>query len=204
MDRTVLQEKYSQEIEIQLKCFYESLSEKEKRRYAALEIEKLGHGGQKYICGLLGCSPTTVRVGKEEMLHGSSTPEGRIRKPGGGKKKITEKIANIDELFLEIVKEHTAGSPMDEKVKWTNLGQKSISKAFDEKGYNVSEYIVKQLLKKHKYVKRKMQKTKTMKEAEQRNEQFENIKELREEYAQKKKPIISLDVKKRGNRQLLS
>lgn len=177
MDRTVLQAKYSQEIERQMKYFYESLSEKEKRRYAALEIEKLGHGGQKYICDLLGCSPTTVRVGKEEMLHGSSTPEGRIRKPGGGKKKITEKIANIDELFLEIVKEHTAGSPMDEKVKWTNLGQKAISKAFAEKGYNVSEYIVKQLLKKHTYVKRKMQKTKTMKETEQRNEQFENIKE---------------------------
>jgi Rhodopirellula transposase DDE domain len=204
MDKTVLQGKYPHEIERQMKCFYESLSEKEKRRYAALETEKLGHGGQKYICGLLGCSPTTVRVGKEEMLHGSSTPEGRIRKPGGGKKKITEKRANIDELFLEIVKENTAGSPMDERVKWTNLGQKAISKVFDEKGYNVSEHVVKQLLKKHKYVQRKMQKTKTMKEVDQRNEQFENSKELREKYTQKENPIISLDVKKRGNRQLLS
>jgi hypothetical protein len=204
MGKTVLQGKYPQEIERQMKCFYESLSEKEKRRYAALETEKLGHGGQKYICGLLECSPTTVRVGKEEMLHGSSTPEGRIRKPGGGKKKITEKIANIDELFLEIVKENTAGSPMDERVKWTNLGQKSISKAFDEKGYNVSEHVVKQLLKKHKYVQRKMQKTKTVKEVNQRNEQFENIKKLKGKYTQKENPIISLDVKKRGNRQLLS
>lgn len=204
MGERVLQGKYPHEIERQMKYFYKSLSEKEKRRYAALETEKLGHGGQKYICGLLGCSPTTVRVGKEEMLHGSSTPEGRIRKPGGGKKKITEKIANIDELFLEIVKENTAGSPMDERVKWTNLGQKAISKAFYEKGYNVSEHVVKQLLKKHTYVQRKMQKTKTMKEVDQRNEQFENIKELREKYTQKENPIISLDVKKRGNRQLLS
>ncbi len=187
-----------------MKSFYATLSEKEKRRYAALETEKLGHGGQKYICELLGCSPTTVRVGREELQHGSTTPEDRIRRPGGGKKRIMEKIAGIDELFLEIVKHYTAGSPVDEGVKWTNLGQKGISKKFEEKGYKVSEHVVKQLLKKHKYVQRKMRKTKTMKETEQRNEQFGNIKKLREEYAKKENPIISLDVKKRGNRQLLS
>ncbi len=108
-----------------------------------------------------------------------------------------EKIENIDEIFLEIVKDHTAGSPMDEAVKRMNLGQKAISRAFREKGYNISEHVVKQLLKKHKYVKRKMQKTKTVKEAEQRNEQFENIKERKEEYIEKGDPVISLDVKKK-------
>jgi len=29
--------------------FYNSLSEKDKRRYAAIEAKKLGHGGIKYI-----------------------------------------------------------------------------------------------------------------------------------------------------------
>ncbi len=85
---------------------------------------------------------------------------------------------------------------MDEEVKWTNLGRKGISKEFEKKGYKVSEHVVKQLLKKHKYVKRKMQKTKTVKEAVQRNEQFENIKELRERYTKEKNPIMSVDVKK--------
>jgi len=60
-----LQGKYSQEVEGQMKSFYETLSEKEKRRYAALEASKLGYGGQKYICTLLGCSPTAARVGRE-------------------------------------------------------------------------------------------------------------------------------------------
>ncbi len=86
---------------------------------------------------------------------------------------------------------------MDEEVKWTNLGLKAISKAFQEKGYNVSEHVVKQLLKKHKYVKRKMRKTKTVKEAEYRNEQFENIHDLRKEYTERGDPVISLDVKKK-------
>ncbi len=196
-------QKYSEEVEEQMITFYRNLSEKEKRRYAALETEKLGYGGQKYICGLLGCSPTTLRVGREELLHGSSTEDQSVRRPGGGRKKIREKIEGIDEEFLEIVGENTAGSPMNEEVKWTNLGLRGISKAFKEKGYEVSEHVVKQLLKKHKYGKRKMQKTKTVKEAEQRNEQFENIKELRERYTREENPIMSIDVKKRDDRYVL-
>jgi len=199
----VFRGKYSQEVEKQMKSFYETLSEKEKRSYAALEAGKLGHGGQNYICTLLGCSPTTLRVGREEIKHGSPIRKGRVRRDGGGRKKIMKKIENIDEIFLEIVKDHTAGSPMDEEVKWTNLGQKAISKAFQERGYKVSEHVVKQLLKKHKYVQRKMQKTKTVKEAEHRDEQFKNINKLQGEYMDRGDPVISLDVKKRGGRHLL-
>jgi hypothetical protein len=137
-------------------------------------------------------------VGREELSQVASTEDQRVRRPGGGRKKIREKIGEIDEVFLEIVRENTAGSPMHEDVKWTNLGLKGISKEFEKKGYKVSEHVVKQLLKKHKYVKRKMQKTKTVKEAEQRNEQFETIKELREKYTKEGHPVLSFDVKKRS------
>ena len=101
-------------------------------------------------------------------------------------------------MFLEIVKDNTAGSPMDEEIKWTNLGQRAISKAFQERGIGVSEHVVKQLLKKHKYVQRKMQKTKTVKETALRDEQFKNIKDLREEYIKSENPVISIDVKKKS------
>jgi len=187
---------YSHEVEEIMKKFYETLSEKDKRRYAAIEALKLGHGGQKYICEVLSCDPGTVQHGTEELKNGSEVPKERIRKTGGGGKKIIDKIENIDEVFLEILKDHTAGSPMDEAIKWTNLGQRDISKAFRERGYKVSEHVVKQLLKKHKYVRRKMQKIKTMKEVENRNEQFENIKKLKEEYTESENPIISIDGKK--------
>ena len=86
---------------------------------------------------------------------------------------------------------------MEEEIKWTNLGQKGISKEFEKKGYKVSPYVVKQLLKKYKYVKRKMQKTKTVKEAAERDEQFENIKDLREKYISDGNIVISIDVKKK-------
>lgn len=50
----MLRTKYSEEIEKQMKAFYDSLNEKDRRRYAAIEAMKLGHGGQNYISSVLG------------------------------------------------------------------------------------------------------------------------------------------------------
>jgi len=117
-----------------------------------------------------------------------------IRKPGGGRKKIIEKEENIDEVFFEILNHHTAGSPINAETKWTNLSLKEISKAFESKCMNVTPYVVKQLLKKYGFVKRKMQKAVTMKACKDRNEQFERIHELINEYSKNKNPIISIEV----------
>jgi hypothetical protein len=87
---------------------------------------------------------------------------------------------------------------MDEKVKYTDLNRVEISKRFKEKGIEISEHIVKQLLDKHGYGERKLSKTATMKEVENRNEQFENIAKIRDEYEQSENPIISIDVKKKS------
>ncbi len=45
----MLRKKYSEETEKHMKAFFDSLNEKDRRRYAAIEAIKLGHGGQKYI-----------------------------------------------------------------------------------------------------------------------------------------------------------
>jgi len=196
----MLRTKYSEEIENQMKSFFDSLNEKDRRRYAAIEAMKLGHGGQKYISSVLGCHFQTIMAGIDELKNGTETPEDSIRKPGGGKKKIIDTVENIDEVFFEILKNHTAGSPMDEKIKWTNLNRKEISNAFKSKGMNITPHVVKQLLKKHGFVERKMQKAVTMKDCKDRNEQFERINELKEEYSKRENPIISIDVKKRVHR----
>jgi hypothetical protein len=193
----MLRKKYSAEIEKQMKAFFDSLNEKDRRRYAAIEVMKLGHGGQNYISNVLGCHFQTVMAGIDEIRNGTETPEDRIRKPGGGKKKIIDTVENIDEVFFEILKDHTAGSPMDKELKWTNLNRKEISKAFKSRGMNITPHVVKQLLKKHGFVERKMQKAVTMKDCKDRNEQFERIQELREEYSKSDNPIVSIDVKKK-------
>jgi hypothetical protein len=60
-------ERYSTETEEHMKRFYDSLSEKDRRRYAAVEAQKLGYGGTSYICSVLGCDAKTVRQGRADL-----------------------------------------------------------------------------------------------------------------------------------------
>ena len=73
---------YSPEIEHSMQIFHDSLSEKDRRRYAALEAAKLGQGGIAYVATLLGCDPKTIRQGQDDLDH---LPDGlgeRVRKKG--------------------------------------------------------------------------------------------------------------------------
>jgi hypothetical protein len=73
---------YSRDVERMMQRLYESLSESVRRRYAAVEAAKLGHGGIEYVARVLGCDPKTIRRGLEE-LEGTGNLEGeRDRKKG--------------------------------------------------------------------------------------------------------------------------
>jgi hypothetical protein len=93
--------KYSEEIEQKMKAFFDTLNEKNKRQYAGIEAIKLGHGGQKYISSVLGCHSQTVMAGINEITNGTDIPEERIRKPGGGRKKIIETEENMYPLQIK-------------------------------------------------------------------------------------------------------
>ncbi len=68
---------YGIEVEERMKIFYDSLSEKDKRRYAAIESMKLPYGGQTYICEVLECDPKTIQQGLSEL-----SDEDAIKKNG--------------------------------------------------------------------------------------------------------------------------
>jgi len=75
---------YEQDVEVQMVNFYRSLSEKDRRRYAAVEAGKLGHGGVTYIARLFGCDPDTIRRGLADVQRlPEDVAEGRVRKKGG-------------------------------------------------------------------------------------------------------------------------
>ena len=74
---------YSQETEQRMRDFYRSLNERDRRRYAGLEANKLGHGGISYISEILGCDRKTVSKGIEELLDPPDLEPSRIRKKGG-------------------------------------------------------------------------------------------------------------------------
>lgn len=189
---------YTPEVESQMQFFYQSLSEKDKRRYAAIEAMKLGYGGKKYICQLFGCHFKTLENGLKDFDEISLLFESRQRKEGGGRKKVIEIKDGIEDAFLEIISDHTAGSPMDGQVKWTNLSRPQIAEYLREKGFSVSVPVVAQLLKKHNFRKRKPFKSLAGGKSEFRDEQFKNIKRLKEENLKKGNPVLSMDVKKKN------
>ncbi len=139
---------YPVPIEAQMQRYYCFLSEKERRRYAAIEAVKLGYRGQAYIRRLFGCHHETLVLGRAELEDETALEGERIRQVGGGQKSAFETIAGLDEAFLRVLERHTAGSPMDEPVKWTNLKRHEIATLLQEKGIEVSVTVVDQLLEK--------------------------------------------------------
>jgi hypothetical protein len=187
---------YPAEIEIQMQRYYQSLSEKDRRRYAAIEAVKLGYGGQAYMRRLLGCHHETLQLGLKELQDETALQQEGIRQPGGGRKSAFETIAGLDEAFLRVLAQHTAGSPMDERVKWTNLKRHEIAALLKEEGIEVSVTVVDQLLEKHNFRKRKAVKTLATGASEHRNEQFETIERLKRAYQSAGNPVMSMDTKK--------
>ena len=123
---------YPPTVEQQMKQFYHSLSEKDRRRYAAIEAVKLGWGGITYISQLLECDYDTIRFGIEELDDPSAMSFKGIRRSGGGRKSVWEKIKGLDKAFLRVIANYTAGSPMNQKVKWTNLTRVEIAQLLKE------------------------------------------------------------------------
>ncbi len=187
---------YSSKIETGMRKFYSSLSEKDSRRYAAIEAQKLGYGGVAYVCRILGCNDGTVRQGISD-LEEDLPNESRIRSTGGGRKAILQTTPEINAAFLDVIKNHTAGSPMDEKIKWTNLTREKIVLRLAEAGFAVSVMIVDQLLVENNFRRRQAFKSQSGKSVPQRNEQFENIENLKQEFHGKGNPVMSMDVKKK-------
>jgi Rhodopirellula transposase DDE domain len=152
---------YSSEIEHAMKKFYQTLSEKDQRRYAAVEALKLGQGGIVYVAGVVGCHGSTISSGIEELknMPEDSGYNQAIRKAGGGRNSYAETWPDIDEKFLEVIRGYTAGDPMNAEVRWTNLSPQAIADQLAQQHDRpVSVTVTRKLLDKHEYRRRKIQK----------------------------------------------
>jgi hypothetical protein len=74
--------------EKRMRDFAQTLSEKDRRRFAAIEAVQRGYGGSVYIASMLGCSTKTIERGIKELDQLQDDPAvGRVRRPGAGRKK---------------------------------------------------------------------------------------------------------------------
>ena len=87
---------------------------------------------------------------------------------------------------------------MNGKIRWTNLSHKKIAAKMEKEKINISVTVVKKLLKKHGFTKRKAIKSMAIGSSENRNEQFEKIVQLKEQYFADGNPVISMDSKKKN------
>jgi hypothetical protein len=89
------QARFTPEVAAIMRGFYATLSEKDQRRYAAVEATQLGHGGIEYVAEVLECSRRTIERGLNELDELPNDPAaGRVRRPGGGRKKKSKPSLN--------------------------------------------------------------------------------------------------------------
>ena len=148
-------------------------------------------------CASWGAIPRPFDRDRRNWKRGTTwTPD--VSEKRGGRKRLIDICPTLEENFLKVLHDHTAGDPMRADVKWTNLSRREIAKRLTAMGTPVSRNIVSSLLRKHGYRRRKAQKKKTMGPRNpNRNAQFENIARLKKEYLKAGLPVISMDTKKK-------
>ena len=194
-----LREVYQPEVEQKMRNVYDSLSEKDRRRYAAAEAVKLGYGGFAYVARLFSCSRESIEHGMRELDQLPDDPLGdRIRRPGAGRPKIEEQQPEVIPQVQKIIQHRTAGDPMREEVTWTDLTPKDIAGYLhDEMGTTIAPRIVRRILGTLNFGLRKIAKVLPGKESPDRDRQFLRIAELKEEFLAAGNPVISMDTKKK-------
>lgn len=194
------QKTYAPEIEQLLRQYHQSLSEKDRRRFAALEAIKLGHGGIEYIARILACDPQTIRGGMRELKQLPHDPAGlRVRKPGGGRKKTETQHPDVIEQVQRTIDHRTAGDPMRHNLVWTDLTPREIADSLNQQDRSVSvgPRIVRRILDTLGFARRQIAKVLPGGETLDRDPQFRHLAHLIQDFQQAGNPILSIDTKKK-------
>lgn len=177
--------------------YLSTLNEFDARHYVALWATELGWGGISKVVKLTGKSVNTIRKGISELGKLSELKEnGRIRKTGGGRKKIIVKNPDVKKEIKNILEENTAGDPMS-KLKWTNKSTYSIAEELKSKGKIISEDTAGRIIKQLGYSLQANIKSKESGSSEERDSQFRYINKQVKLFEDKNMPIISVDTKKK-------
>ncbi len=188
----------SPDIEQLLRQYYQSLSEKDRRRFAALEAIKLGHGGIRSIAQVLACDPHTVKDGMRELKQLPDDPVGsRVRKPGGGRKKTEVTHTDLIQQVQDTIKDRIAGDPMRQDVVWTDLTPQEISTSLRERAVCAGPRIVRRMLDGLGVARRQMLKVLPGGDSPHRDAQFRHLAHLIQEFLEVGNPVLSIDTKKK-------
>lgn len=180
----------------QILTILNSLNEYQSRLYIAREAMSFGRGGIKLMNEITGMSRTTIIKGINEFKDNSFNIVGRIRRKGGGRKKLENKYPKLEISLKEIMDANTGGNPMS-FVKWTNRSLHKIEKELKRRGYSISYRTIGRRLKKMNYSLQSNKKSFEGSSHPDRDAQFHHINDLVKLFIDRKQPVISVDTKKK-------
>jgi hypothetical protein len=192
-----------------MRLYCRSLPEDHRRRYGAIEALKIGYGGVAYVARVLSMSRRTIYTGIRELEQmGNDDPQNpqrpsgdaeRVRRPGGGRAPITERKPLLKSVLHEVLEVHSAGSPTDERVRWTDLKPLQLAQRLLEHGIEVSRNTAADLLDRAGFRRRALCKELITGQVDPqaRDQQFRHIAALRRLARQRGIPVLSIDTKKK-------
>lgn len=177
------------------------LNERSRRIWVATEADSYGRGGITAVCNATGISRTTIKQGLLELeLNAEDRLEnGRVRKKGGGRKKIIVNNPNIIKELEALIDPVTRGDP-ESPLRWTSKSSYKLADELTKAGNQASQKTVYSLLTDElKYSLQANKKTEEGSNQPDRNAQFEYINEKTKKFQKNNNPIISVDTKKKEN-----
>ncbi|PBC46504.1 ISAzo13 family transposase [Rhodococcus sp. ACS1] len=172
------------------------LTERQRRLWLGTEAAQLGPGGVAIVAAATGVAADTVRRGRTEAESISDVPVERSRKPGGGRKRAETHEPEIVAALEALIDPDTRGDP-ESPLRWTCKSTRTLARALTEKGFQVSDFVVRRLLKELGYSLQANAKTAEGGQHPDRDAQFHYLHDRTEEHMASSDPVISVDTKKK-------
>jgi len=171
------------------------LDERQRRLLMAAEARGLGHGGVRAVAQAAGVSETTVRKGVFELEAGEE-PLGRVRRPGGGRKRVVDLNPGLRSALLALVEPDVRGDPMS-PLRWTVKSTRTLAQELTRAGHRVSADTVADLLREEGFSLQANVKTTEGSQHPDRDAQFRYLNEQARAHRDAGQPVISVDTKKK-------
>jgi len=175
----------------------DTMSEQQRRLWAASEAISYGYGGVTVVHKATGLSRPTINFGIQEIQKGTFLkPHDRIRRPGAGRKSVEREYPLLLQALHHILENDTKGDP-EQPLFWTCKSTKNLASELHKMGYDVSDRTVARLLHDLHFSLQSNRKTLEGRQKPERNSQFEYINKKVREFQEKGQPVISVDTKKK-------